>query len=79
MPGVVLSHVDDHHHVQVVLGNKLKDPPVHLFNVVAGGVSELFIPEESIEGEIITVSDSANSDNARIQQNQDYPSSQAGE
>ena len=79
MPGVVLSHIDDHHHVHVVLGNKLKDPPVHLFNVVAGGVSELFIPEESIEGEIITVSDSANSDNARIQQNQDYPSSQARE
>ena len=70
MLGVVLCHVDDHHHVLVVLGNKLRDLPDHSFNVVAGGVSELFTPEENIEGEIYTVSDqsdSSNSENARIQ------------
>ena len=70
MLGVVLCYADDHHHVLVVLGNKLKDHPVHSFNVVAGGVSELFIPEENIEGKIFTVSDqsdTSNSENARIQ------------
>ena len=78
VPGVELELVDDHL-VHAVVGNKLKEPPVHLFNVVASVVSELFNPEENIAREVFTSSDSTNSDNARFQQNQNNSSSQVRE
>ena len=78
VPGVELELVDDHL-VHAVVGNKLKEPLVHLFNVVASVVSELFNPEENIAGEVFTSSDSTNSDNARFQQNQNNSSSQVRE
>ena len=75
MPGVELDQVDDHL-VHIVEGNKLKDPLVHSFNVVASVVSELLNSEENIAREIFIVSDTSNSENAGLQQNQDNSSSQ---
>ena len=75
MLGVELDQGDDHL-VHVVEGIKHSDPLVHSFNVVASVVSELLNSEENIAGEIFIVSDSSNSENAGLQQNQDNSSSQ---